>query len=125
MNPSRCPRHGGANRETSCEVCTGFAPEPITLHGIPVLFDPEAEAVPANLPTLAEELARVYGSTQVEGYFQPSLRVLAPGPDLYGKPAQARVGVLTSLRYVAPITDTAEAIRMLRTQSPWIPPVAP
>lgn len=99
--------------------------EPVTLHGIPVTFDPEAEAVHSNLPTLAEELARVYGSTQVEGYHRPSLRVLAPGPDLYGEPAQARVGVTTSLRYVGPITDTTEAIRMLRTQSPWIPPVAP
>lgn len=98
---------------------------PLTLHGIPVTFDPDAIAAPVNLPTLAAEVARTYGATRRDGFYQPAIYVLPPGPDLYGGHALARVGVCTALRYVAPIVDTGEAIRLLRTQSPWIPSVAP
>jgi hypothetical protein len=95
------------------------------LHGIRVVFVPEAIASPSNLPALAAELARTYGTRPVEGYYWPMIHVLAPGPDLYGEHALARVAVTTALRHVTPITDTAEAIRLLRTQDPWLPPVAP
>jgi hypothetical protein len=95
------------------------------LNGIRVVFDPEAIACPSNLPTLASELARTYGTERVAGYYLPMLHVLAPGPDLNGEPAIARVGVTTALRYVSPIADITEAIRLLRTQDAWLPPVAP
>lgn len=96
----------------------------VTLHGIAIVTDPDATCVPTLLPTLAYELARVYGTERVAGYYTPTIYVLAPGDDLRGAPAQCRVGICTALRYVAPIADVAEAIRLLRTQTPWIPSVA-
>ena len=92
------------------------------LHGIRVQFDEWATSCPVELPALAAELALVYGTDKVAGYYQPMIHVLEANED-----GHARIGVATARTYVAPIqtAQVAEAIRVMRSETLWIPSVAP